>query len=374
MKRRIIFGIILILIVVSAVRLVRLRKGQLMSQRVSTVAMIPVNTGQVSLGDFAGEQISYGVITSERQAVVRSRIGGEITRILAREGDQVAQGDPLLELDGTSAAPLANRAAISTAIKNLERSVTGLRRTRKNLKATLDSDRLLRENDAISQQQMEMSENRYEEAGVQLSALSSELAGQKAQLALFTISAPFDGVVGVVNVQLGDVAAPMQPLFRIEDPSPCKIVTTVSARDLARIQPGAAATLVSAGRRQQAVIGRIHPSLGSAGTGLVDVLLDDPPFGLPLGASVEVRLTVDVLPGVLMVPADAVLEGVQMARVHVVQGDTVRIVAVEVLAVSGDVMAVKGDLSAADELVLGSDSLLMRMANGVHVSARGDVR
>lgn len=374
MRRRIIFGVILILILVSAGRLVRMRRGQLMSQRVSTVAMVPVYTGQVRFGDFSGERVCYGVITSDRQAVVRSRVGGEVSSILAREGDMVAQGDTLLELDGTADKPMANRAAISTAVANLERSVEGLRRTRKNLKATLDNDRMLRENDAISQQQVEISENRYEEAGVQLAALRSELAGQKAQLGLFTVVAPFDGVVGIVHVQTGDVAAPMQPLFRVEDPSPCKVVATVSAGDLARIEQGSAANLISSGKSQEAVVSRIHPSMGPAGTGSVDLILDNPPFGLPLGSSVEVRLAVDVLPGVLMVPAEAVLQGVQMARVHVIQGDTVKVVPVEILAASGDVMAVRGNISANDNLVVGSDSLLMRMANGVHVSPRGEVR
>lgn len=374
MRRRIIFIVILILVIISAVRLVRTRKGQLMSQRVTQVATVPVYTGVVGFGDFSGERICYGVITSDRQAVVRSRVGGEVSQILAREGDPVTQGDTLLELDGTASAPLANRAAISTAVANLQRSVEGLRRTRKNLKSILDNDRMLRENDAISQQQVEMSENRYEEAGVQLSALRSELAGQKAQLAQFTLRAPFDGVVGHVQVQLGDITTPMQPLFRVEDPSPCKIVATVAARDLARVQAGGTATLVSGGQEIQAVIARIHPSTGMAGTGSVDVILENTPFGLPLGASVEVRLKVDALSGVLMVPTGAVLEGVEITRVHVIESDTVRVVPVEILAVSDDVMAVKGDLSAADQLVLGSDSLLMRMANGVHVSPRGDAR
>ncbi len=374
MRRRIIFGVILVLVLVSAARLVRMRKGQLMGQRVSPVATVPVKTGQVSLGDFSGEQVCYGVITSERQAVVRSRTGGEVSHILAREGDVVVKGDPLAELDGTAYAPLASRAAISTVVSNLERSVEGLRLTRKNLKATLDNDRMLRQNDAISQQQVDMSENRYEEAGVQLLAVRSELAGQRAQLAHFTVKAPFDGVVGDVQVQVGDVAAPMQSLFRIEDPSPCKIVATVSSRDLPRIQPGGAVTLVSNGKYQRAEIGRIHPSVGSTGTGSVDVFVDNPPFGLSLGSSVEVRLAVDVLPRVLMVPATAVLEGVQVSRVHVVQDDTVRVVPVRILAASGEVVAVRGDLSPTDRLVLGSDSLLMRLANGVHVSAQGDYR
>ncbi len=374
MRRRIIFGVMIILVLISAARLVRMRKAQLMGQGVRSVATVPVATGQVSLGDYSAEQVCYGVITSDRQAVVRSRVGGEVSHILAYEGDQVSQGDPLLELDGTSAEPMANRAVISTAVSNLQRSVEGIRRTRANLKATWENDLMLRENDAISQQQVEISENRYEEVGVQWAALRSELAAQKAQLALFTVLAPFDGVVGEVSVQQGDVAAPMQPLFQIEDSSPCKVVATVSSRDLPRMELGAAVTLVSDGQFQQAQISRIHPSLGRTGTGSVEVFVDQPPFGLSLGSSVEVRLAVDVLPRVLMVPANAVLESVNISRVHVIEGDTVRVVPVKVLATSAEIMAVEGELSPKEQLVVGSDSLLMRLANGVHVSPRGDVR
>jgi len=374
MRRRIIFILIFVVVLVSAARLVRTRKKQLMSQRVSHVATVPVYTGRVSSGDFSGERICYGVLSSDRQAIVRSRVGGEVSRILAREGDQVFMGDPLLQLDGTAEAPIANRAAIATAVKNLQRSVEGLRRSRANLKATLDNDRMLRENDAISQQQVENSENRYEEAGVQLAALRSELAAQKAQLGQFTVLAPFDGVVGSVQVQLGDIAGPMQPLLQIEDPSPCKVSATVAAADLSRIQSGGRAVLVKGSQEMAATVTRIHPSLNKTGTGTVDIMLENPPFGLPLGASVQVKLEIDSLSGVLMVPANSVLEGVTVARVHVIEADTVRVVPVEILAASGETVVVNAALSSGDHLVLGSDSLLMRMADGVHVSSRGDAR
>ncbi len=371
MRRRIIFGVILVLVLVSAVRLVRKRKGQLMSQRALTVAMVQVMTGQVTRGDFSGERVSYGVISSDRQAGVRARIGGQVTEILAREGDSVAKGDILLEIDGTIESPLAGRLAAFTAVTNLERSVRGIHQTRGNLKATLENDRMLYENDAISAQQMEASQNRYNEAGVQLAALQSELAGQKVQLGLFSVNAPFDGVVSAVHVRLGDIVAPMQQILKIENPLPCKITATVSSNDILRMKVGNSVTLIHGGETQLATITRIHPSLGVTGTGKIEIELDTLPFDLPLGSSLEVRLVVDIMPSALLVPAKAVLEGVSQTRVHVVEGDTVRVVAVKVLARSGNVTAVEGDLTPGDKLVTGSDSLLMRMANGTAVSPRG---
>jgi RND family efflux transporter MFP subunit len=371
MRRRIIFGVIIVIVLVSAVRLVRTRKAQLMSQKASTVAMVPVKTGQVTRGDFLGERISYGVISSERQAGVRARTAGAVTQILAREGDMVSQGDTILELDGTTEAPQAGRQATAKAIENLKRSVAGMNQTRANLKSTRDNDRMLYENNAISAQQTEASENRFNEAGVQLASIKSELAGQEMQLSLFTVTAPFDGVIAAVQVQIGDIVAPMQPVLNIEDPSPCKITATVSSSDLTRMKAGNPATLVHNGVSINATIGRLHPSLGKTGTGKIDITLEKTPFGLPLGSSVEVRLGVDIMSDVLLVPANAVLEGVETTRVHVVESDTVRVVAVEVLASSGNISAVSGDLKPGNNLVLGSDSLLMRMANGVHVAPLG---
>ncbi len=371
MRRRIIFGIILVLVLVAAVRLVRMRKGQLMSQRASTVAMVPVQTGQVTQGEFSAERVCYGIISSDRQASVRARVGGEVSRILIREGEAVGKGNIILEIDGTAAEPMAGRLATTTAIANLNRSVTGMGQTRANLKSTRDNDRMLFENEAISAQQMEASENRYVEAGVQLAALQSELAGQKVQLAAFTVRAPFAGVVAGVQVQLGDIVAQMQPVVRVEDPSPCKVTATVCADDLARMAVGSPATLVLNGATMTAAVSRIHPSLGATGTGKIDITMAELPFGLPLGSSVEVHIAVDVMPNAMLVPASAVLEGVSQTRVHVIESDTVRVVSVDVLARSGAMTAVHGELSPGDKLVMGSDSLLMRMANGVHVSARG---
>jgi len=370
MRRRIIFGVIFVLILVSAVRLVQLRKGQLMSQRASVVAMVPVNTGQVTQGRFSSEHVSYGHISSDRQANVRARVGGEVTQVLAWEGDAVTKGDVLLEIDGTRETPLAGRLATTRAIANLNRSIRGMRQTLSNLKSTRDNDRMLFENEALSAQQMEMAENRYNEAVVQLSALQSELAGQTVQLSHFSVKAPFTGVVASVQVQIGDIAAPMQPVIKIEDPSPCKITATVSSASIRRMKVGNPATLAHNNETLVAIISRIHPSLGSTGTGKIDIIMDKLPFGLPLGSSIEVRFATDILPSALLVPAKAVLEGVKQTRVHVVESDTVRVVAVEILARSGSVMAVKGDLTPGEKLVVGSDSLLMRMANGVYVSPR----
>ncbi len=370
MRRRIILGVILLLVLVGAVRLVRMRKQQLMSQRVIAPAALTVATGVVTRGDFQGRLVCYGVIESDRRAEVRARTGGQVSGILAREGDAVEAGRPLLEMDGTAGAPSGSRAAVATAVANLERSVAGMERTVANLKATLDNDRMLHEHDAVSAQQLESSENRWQEARIQLAGLRSELAAQRRQLSYFTVTAPFDGVVAALHVELGDVVTPNQPLVKVENASPCRVRVTVAAADLGRVRAGDPATLVLGGKTQQARVGRVHPSAGPSGTGTVDILLDEPPFGLPLGAAVEVRLTVDSLPNVLLVPAAAVLTGAHASRVHVVQADTVRVVPVEVLARSGEQAAVAGNLAPRDVLVLGSDSLLMRLADGVRVAPR----
>ncbi len=370
MRRRIILGLILVLVLVAAVRLVRLRKKQLMSQRVVTSAVIPVTTGRVTRGDFQGNLVCYGVIESDQQADVRARVGGVVSDVLAHEGDSLGAGQALLELDGNAAEPRDNRAVAVVAEQNLQRSVAGMNRAATNFKATFDNDRMLYEHDAISAQQMENSENRYEEARVQLATLQTQLAAQRTQLSFFTVTAPFAGTVANLLVEQGDVVTPNQILLRIENASPCRVRVTVGVEDLGRVVPAGLVTIVQGSRTMAATVGRIHPSVGATGTGTVDVLLDEPPFGLPLGASVEARLSVDALHDVLLVPGAAVLVGPSSNRVHVVEADTVRVVPVEILADSQGTTAIRGELSPEDILVVGSDSLLMRLANGVHVVTR----
>ena len=372
-KRRIVLVLVAVLIVAGAVLLVRHRKQQLASIRIAKAGPVPVRMGTVGRDLFIGSRIYFGVVTSNRRADVRARAGGQVSRVLKWEATPVEEAEALVELDGLPGSPSATRASLEISIRNLEQAVSDMDRSVRNLKAVYDRDRMLFENQAVAQQVVELSENRWKEARVQLSTLRNELAGLREKEAFFTIRAPFDGILSSVRVHEGDVVAPGQPLLTVEDASPCKIVVTVASGDLAGLRPGTPAILEYQGRRHESTLSRVYPSAADNGSGTVEILEDRPPFGLPLGASVAVRVETTRLPDALVVPVDAVLTGVERTMVFTVDHDKVRTVPVKVLAESETAAAVTGDLDPGQTVVRGSDSLLMRLSDGMAVARAGEV-
>lgn len=371
-KPRIALALIALLLVAGAVLLVRHRKQQLASIRIAEAGAVPVRMGTVDRGRFSGMRNYFGVLTSNRRGDVRARTEGQVTRVLKWEGEPVKKGEVLLELDGLPGSPSGTRASLEISIRNLERAVSDMGRTVQNLKAIYERDRMLLENKAVAEQAAELSENRWKEARIQLSTLRNELAGLRERRSFFTVRAPFDGLVSVVRVHEGDVVTPGLSLLAVEDASPCKIVVTVASSDLSGLRPGTPAILEYGGQSLRGTLNRVYPSAADNGSGTVEILEDRPPFGLPLGASVSVRLEAARLDEVLIVPVDAVLTGVKQAMVFTVDHGKVRTVPVGVLAESETAAAVTGALEPGQTVVRGSDSLLMRLSDGVAVVRAGE--
>ncbi|NOZ12668.1 MAG: efflux RND transporter periplasmic adaptor subunit [Acidobacteria bacterium] len=372
MKRWIILIVIAVVLVVAAVALLRYRQQQLDAIRIAPVKAIPVKMARVQKGVFLSERTYFGTIDSNREAVVRARINGQVSRILKREGDHVRRGEALVELDGVPGDSTGSRAALETTLVNLKKSVRDLKKNADNMKIIYQRDRMLFEKQAIPRQAMELSENRWKEAEVQLQNVKSQMADIQSRLSFFTVKAPFDGVVSAVTVKIGDVVMPSVPLLRVENSSPCKVVVSVSSDDLLRFHPGTAARILYEGRELKTKVSRVYPSAVPEGTGTVELRLDKVPFGLPLGASVEVRLETTHLPDVLSVPANAVLQGTSRSVVFSVKNGVIHTVPVRITAESESKMAVEGKLVPGESVVVGSDSLLMRLSDGLSVVSMGN--
>ncbi|MDQ7007250.1 MAG: efflux RND transporter periplasmic adaptor subunit [Acidobacteriota bacterium] len=347
--------------------LARHRYQQLHSQRPAIVSEIPVTTARVRQELFIAERTAYGVVATDQRAILRARTAGQITVIAAREGTPVRAGQTLAELDGTPGLPTGDRAARTTALSQLEHSIAALEQAVANLERIYRRDRMLLENRAIAAQVAELSENRWQEARAQLATRKSEVAGLVAQLEQFTIKAPFTGTVSRVHGSVGDVVAPGAPLLELESTTPCKIVVTVAADDLAFLAVGSRARILHGGSTIEAKISRIHPA-ARGGAGTVEVSLPTPPFDLPTGSAVTVLLETACLADALVVPLDAVVEGPTTARLHVLDHGVVRLVPVRVLAATEHRAAVAGDIRAGDVVVRGSESLLLRLTDGAKVS------
>ncbi len=350
-----------------AVKLVRLRKEQLARTRIAPVRTVPVVPGRITRGDFLLVRPYIGVLGSNRQASLQARVSAQVTQVLHREGEAVRRGDPLVELDGTPSAPRGSRLAAMKTLEHQEKALADSEKTRRNLLSILERTRGLFRKKMASLDQVQLLENQVEAVAVRISDLKRALANAREKLDFFTIRALFDGRISRVLVNPGDLVMPGRPVLEMEDPSPCKITVSVSTEDLPRLKAGLQARVTWKGKALTVPIARVYPSADRSGVGTVELDLPEPPFGLPLGASVTVEIPVRRIPDVLLAPEGGVLQGPEKATVFKIVEGRIRVVPVRVLGASPTQFALEGPLSPGDEIVTGSDSLLLRLTAGTKV-------
>jgi RND family efflux transporter MFP subunit len=167
-----------------------------------------------------------------------------VSGVLVVLGEQVAQGQPLVELDKTTfdAALASAEAAVRTA--------------------TASYDRVLRLATAGISPRREV-----DQAAAELAAArANHVAAQRAK-DLSTLRAPIAGVITRMNAVLGASADVSQTLVEVTDPAVLDVLLQLSPAEAARVHPGQQVTLTAG----QSAAGE---SLGEGSVGEVSAGLD----------------------------------------------------------------------------------------------------
>ncbi|NYT65754.1 efflux RND transporter periplasmic adaptor subunit [Alcaligenaceae bacterium] len=172
----------------------------------ATVSVAPAAKAAANVQLAAVVQVSLphsvaavGNLRSENSVELRSEITGRIAQINFNEGGQVRQGQVLVRLDDS-----VLRAQLQQAQANLSLAASQFRRATE-----------------LNQQGF-ISKQAKDEAGSQLNVQQAALALAQAQLDKTAIVAPFDGLVGLRNVSVGDYVSPGSDLVPIESIDPLK--------------------------------------------------------------------------------------------------------------------------------------------------------
>ncbi len=126
-----------------------------------------------------------------------------------------------------------------------------------------------------------------------------------------TVKARFPGVVAKVFHSEGDLvnASPLDPVLRVIDPTRLEVSMAVPVEDAAQVQPGMAATIVSAnGAEPGSVLFRVPQDDPHAPTQNIRLAFAAPTT-LPVEAPVQAEIVIAERTGVVALPAGAVLQG-----------------------------------------------------------------
>ena len=200
------------------------------------------------------------IVTGDRYVSIGVRVPGRIERYFVEEGQPVRQGDPLVQLDDRD-----YRAAVA-------RTEAGLAVARANValaEAERGRSRALRRDGIVSQQELDVQENKANVARATVAQLEAELAQARVSLEYTVLRAPTDGVVLAKLKEVGEIAVPggfagSGDLVRIANLRDMRAEVDVNEADLPRVRLGQPAQVTPDAypdARYDAEVVKLYPQL-----------------------------------------------------------------------------------------------------------------
>jgi membrane fusion protein (multidrug efflux system) len=287
-----------------------------------------------------------GQLMAEEEVALRAEVAGRITALRFQEGSYVRRGQLLAVLD--------------TDV--LEAQLAAVR-TRRDLAATqAERQRALFEIGGLSRQALDQAE-------AEARVLEAEMAQLRAEIERRRIYAPFAGQIGLRSVSPGAYVSPGDPLATLRVTSTLKLEFAVPELYLGRVRAGDPVVFTVPGQEGAfrasvyAVEGAVDPSTRA----FTVRARTSNPGALSPGAFAQVALALDRVEDALVVPAAAVVPGVDSAAVYVVEDGRAVRRAVRTGIRTADRVQVSGEV-AAGEVVLTSGLEQVRPGQPVRVA------
>ncbi|MDH3579066.1 MAG: efflux RND transporter periplasmic adaptor subunit [Hyphomicrobiales bacterium] len=183
--------------------------------RLRTDGSVPVVVAKA--GQLANDVIvgAIGTGRAQRSVMIYPEATGEIRHVFVRSGARISKGQPILRLDSSDAelAVKVARTRLVEAGRLLKRS-RQLRDKKVNSQANVDDSRTLVDRAELELQQAEEAFSDRE------------------------VKAPFDGVVGISKVELGDRVSPATPIVTLDDRSQLIVEFEVAEQFLSKLRIG----------------------------------------------------------------------------------------------------------------------------------------
>jgi membrane fusion protein, multidrug efflux system len=247
-----------------------------------------VEVGKVEVLRIEDDAQAVGSLRAVQNIILRPEVSGRITRLGFTDGGRVKKGQLLVQLDNTLQAAQLKQAQ---AQSNIAR--TNLQRSRE-----------LQSQNFVSQSAVDQNAAALEVAQAQVSLA-------RAQLSRLAIMAPFDGVVGIRSVALGDYVKDGADLVSLEDRSRMWVDFRLPERFVGQTKVGQVVQV-----SLDAMPGQVFASKVEALDALVDAngrsllvraRVDQPGAELKSGMFARARVVFAVRERALMVPEEALV-------------------------------------------------------------------
>jgi membrane fusion protein, multidrug efflux system len=335
---------------------------------------VPVRVAPAQQGDFAIELKALGTVTAFNTVNVRSRVDGELVKVLFEEGQRVKAGELLAIID-----PRRYEVALQQAEGALQQNRAQLQ----NAEIDLKRYRGLYAEDSIAKQTLDTQEALVNQYRGTVKANQAAVNDAKLDLQFTQIRAPIDGRLGLRQVDVGNLISggDSTPLVTITQTQPISVSFTLPEGELPQVQQARKAApkalMVEAwdrSERQRLAEGDLH-SLDNqidlaTGTLKLKARFENAEETLFPNQFVNVRLRVRTREQATLIPSAALQYGSRGTFVYLLKEDsTVAVTPVQAGPSDGQRTLIESGVAAGDRLVLeGTD----RLKDGAKVEVIGD--
>ncbi|MDF2793621.1 MAG: efflux transporter periplasmic adaptor subunit [Pseudomonas orientalis] len=227
-------------------------------------------TVTVTRGDIENSVTALGTLQPRRYVDVGAQASGQIQKIHVEAGDQVKEGQLLVEIDpSTQKAKLdASRYAIENLQAQLQeqKAQHALARQKYQRQQRLSAGNATREEDVqTAMAELSATQARVDMFQAQIRQARASLRSDEAELGYTRIYAPMAGTVVAVDARVGQTLNAQQQtplILRIAKLSPMTVWAEVSEADIGHVKPGMSAyftTLSGGSRRWTSTVRQILP-------------------------------------------------------------------------------------------------------------------
>jgi HlyD family secretion protein len=353
---------------------------------------IEVDTATIDRGEVRLDLVDQGRTRMHDIYVVSAPVAGRVLRVEVEPGDQVMVNSIVARMTRTAAgfldtrSDLQARAAVDAAAAQLRAAETELDLARRDDVRTRD----LAAQHLVAVAVADASQARLKAAQAARDAAEAELARARSALlpadrtesGSVAVRSPVTGTVLSIPQKSENVVAAGSPLVQVGDPSRIEVVAEFLSQDAVRMRPGQHAFIENwGGAPLAATVDRVEPvaHLKVSALGVeeqrTNVILQfkDPAAARTFGHDfrVDARVTVEEAPDAPRVPLGALFRHADGWATYKVVADHAVLAPLETGISDESYRVVNAGLDVGDTVILFPDP---QVADGVHVTARGDQR
>ena len=218
-------------------------EGEKISVSVKTVALTEVP----NVYEFTGK------VSSQQQATLSTRLMGQVSEVLVKEGDAVKAGDLLVKIRSND---------IVAKSQQVDASIAAAEAAYKAASADFERITNLFAQKSATQKELDDITAHKEMTEANLKAAQKMKAEINEMMRYANIRAPFDGTVTEKFVFAGDMANPGMPLVAVEAPAKFEVITRIPESDVLKCEVGdkVNVTIKATGKEIEGSITKVSPS------------------------------------------------------------------------------------------------------------------